>query len=410
MPRGFFAASSLAQVKPKPSLIPRCGECGLYQNCKNPKMQVSGKGGKGILVVGDAPGKEEDEQGSQFVGKSGKLLRKELARLGVDLDADCWQTNAIICRTADDGTPNSAQIDACRPNYIKAVTELQPRLILVLGAPAVSAVVGTLWHDDTGPITRWAGWAIPTHSWNAWVCPTYHPSQILRSAKDKPDPVMQLWWRRHLTDAVTLARADRPWLNGSPPDYRKKVECIYEPAAAATILDEMVRRGGPVAVDYETNMLKPDGPGARIVCCSASWQGRRTIAYPWHGPAIEATRRLLRSPMPKIASNLKFEDRWSRAILGTPVRNWAFDTMVGAHALDNRYGITSIKFQSFIRYGVQDYASHIKPYLTSKGNEETNRILTEIDKRDLYLYCGLDSLLEYMVAVDMRKELGMPPL
>jgi len=107
---------------------------------------------------------------------------------------------------------------------------------------------------------------------------------------------------------------------------------------------------------------------------------------------------MTKSPMPKIASNLKVEDRWTRAKLGHRVRNWYWDTMIAAHVLDNTPGITSIKFQAFVHLGQGDYDSHIKPFLKARKESKFNRI-HELDLNDLLLYGGLDSYLEYWVAM-----------
>ena len=118
----------------------------------------------------------------------------------------------------------------------------------------------------------------------------------------------------------------------------------------------------------------------------------------------EALSKVLRNPkLKKVASNLKFEERWTRAKLGYSVAGWAWDTMLAAHCLDNRSGITSIKFQAFVLLGIADYASHIEPYLKTKYSNELNRI-EELDEDELLLYNGLDSLLEYKVMEKQREE------
>lgn len=97
---------------------------------------------------------------------------------------------------------------------------------------------------------------------------------------------------------------------------------------------------------------------------------------------------------------MKFEERWTVAKLGCKVRGWHWDTMLAAHILDNRSGITSLKFQAFVHLGISDYDSHISPFLYSKHPNETNRI-DQVDDKSLLLYNGLDSLLEYLI---MKKQ------
>jgi len=190
------------------------------------------------------------------------------------------------------------------------------------------------------------------------------------------------------------------------------VRQVLDPAKAAKWLRQAATRTtGAVAWDYETNMLKPDGPDARIVSCAIAWgrtEPERCIAYPWHGEAIQATGELIRSPIPKIASNLKFEDRWTRKEFGHHVRGWAWDTMLAAHVLHNRPAITSVKFQAFVRLGMPVWNDKTERFLKSKGDAGVNQILREIEIGDLLLYNGLDALIEFRVAIDQMRELEHP--
>lgn len=398
MPEGFFAGSILAQSKPPPSLVAKCGACGLYKTCKSPKMPPTGKGKRKILVVAEAPGKDEDEQGIQLIGKSGQLFRRILREHGVDLDRDCLKTNTLICRPPDNATPTAKQISYCRPNLIKTLQEFKPTTIILLGGPAVEAVIGWAWKENVGPIGRWVGWNIPHQRLNAWICPVYHPAYLLR----EQNQALDLLFGKHIENAISNEGV--PWPNGTP-DYRGEVECITSPTKAAKAIRDMTKRGLPSAFDYETNRLKPERDDSQIVCCSIS-NGKWTIAYPWHGEAIDATREFVRSPVPKIASNMKFEERWTRRILRTRVKNWRWCTMTGAHVLDHRQGITSVKFQSLVRLGYDSYDDHIGEFLHGKGGQGLNRILSEIDLSDLLTYCGIDSLVELLVAELQTKQIG----
>jgi uracil-DNA glycosylase family 4 len=350
-------------------------------------MPVTGDGEKKILVVAEAPGKEEDKRGIQLIGDAGKTLRRIMSRIGLDLDEDCWKTNAVICRPPHNETPDINKIEACRPNLLKTIKELKPRVVILLGNVAVKSLIGYAWKEDTGPLNYWVGWRIPYQRFKTWICPSYHPSFILRGKDD----VAELFLERHLRKAVSCAKSPPPVY----PDPKEAIEIIMEPKKAARIIDKMQRtQGGYAAFDYEANTLKPENPKSKIVSCSICWNGKRTIAYPWHGEAIEATGDFLKSPkFGKIASNLKFEERWTRAKFGHPVKNWAWDTMIAAHVMDNRKGITGLKFQSFVNFGFESYDDHIKPLLAAPAHK-LNRI-DEINLKDLLLYNGLDSLLEY---------------
>lgn len=407
MIRGFFSAGKLAAMaKAPPSLVPACAACGLKNRCHSPVMPVWGRGKRGVLVLGEAPGSEEDAQGRPFVGKSGQFLRERLSGLGVDLGRDCWVTNAVVCWPWERGerkdkqnrTPTDKEIDYCRPNLNKALRDLNPRVIIPLGKQAVRALLAPVFGPPGG-VGRWVGWRIPSQHHNAWVCPTWHPSYLLRSEGDR---VLDRLFCGHLEAA--FACEGRPWPDG-PPDWKRQVERIIDPEAAADIIPRFALR--PFAWDLETDRLKPDHPDARIVCCALS-DGRRTVAYPWHGKAIEQTLELLGDDVPKVGYNVKFEHRWLLARHGVHVRNWAWDGMLAAHTLDNRGDICSLDFQAFVRLGFGDWHTHVGPYLRSKqpGGNAPNRV-RELDLDSLLTYCGQDALLEWHVAQHQMKEMGV---
>lgn len=400
--RGLFSPSELTLIKPPPSLIPRCGECGLYKLCKSPKMKLSGHGERGVLVIGQSPGKDEDLQGKPFVGVSGQRLKSTLRKLGVDLIRDCWVTNSIICRPKLRQKFDDRWIEHCRPNLLNTLKELKDKIkvVILLGGEAVKALIGHIWKEDPGGINRWVGWNIPYQRGNYWICSAYHPSYLLR----EENPVLDLYFEKHLEEA--FSHTSRPW--EVVPDYKSQVELVLDDKKASAIIRRMVSKGGPVSWDLETNTLKPDSSHSEIVCCSLSWRGKKTIAFPWYGEAIVAMKEFLVSEVPKIAANCKFEHRWALAKLGIEVKNWFFDTMLAAHALDNRKNISGLKFQAFVNLGQESYNDHIEPYLSSMepGSNSLNRI-KEIDLTSLLTYCGMDSLLEYKVCEIQAKKLGI---
>ena len=398
--------TSLNVLKPgnkQISKIPKCGACRLHRNCISPRMPPTGEGRKGILFIAEAPGAEEDEKNIQLIGQSGQLLRKILRGFDIDLDEDCWKTNAVTCRPPKNRTPDDKEISYCLPNIINTIAKFKPKVIILLGTTAVKSVIGNYWKQNPGPLQRWVGYRIPDTQANAWICPTWHPSYLNRMDQ----PVLTKHFTEHVEKAVSLT--SRPWQQ--PPDYRKEVLCLFSPTKAAeTIRAEISRPNLSLsAFDYETNMLKPEGDKAAIVSCSICFRNTKihnpfTIAYPWAGEAKKATQEYLRHPVRKIASNLKFEERWTKAEFGHGVRNWHWDTMIAAHIHDNRPQITGLKFQAYVHLGCPDYDSHIKPLLQSPNGTSENKVDT-IPLADLLLYNGLDSLLELLLAEKQTEDL-----
>lgn len=391
--KSFFSAAEVKSTKPS-SGISKCGSCGLFRTCNSPKMKYVGKGEKKILIVTENPTQEEDRNGNgTYLGASGAFLKECLRENGIDLFEDCWRINAIQCYPGEE-VPTDNQILACSPNLIKTVLELQPVSIILLGTVAVKALLSWAWKDSIGSGETWMGMNIPCQKLNSWINPTYSPNFLLK----KDDPLYDRMFLKHLKKSLLKTKA--PWKKD--PEHIKKVEIIINPKEVISIIEEQMGISKTIAFDYETNALKPEIEGAKIVSCSICFDGKKTIAFPFSPSVIPSFVELLKSPIQKIASNLKFEERWSRYHLKTRVRNWYWDTMIAAHVIDNRPEITSIKFQSFVLLGTPSYNDNVKEYLKSKEKSKLNRI-HEIPVNELLLYNGLDSLLEYKVAMRQIK-------
>ena len=405
MRTGFFHGSTISTTQAPPSLIPKCGACGLFENCQTPKMSAFGEGNKKVLIVGEAPGKTEDIEGMPFVGHSGRYLLNCLKGLGINLNTDCVLTNSIICRPPNNRQPTTLEIEYCSPNIKKIIKSMRPNCIILLGSSAVESVIGPLWKDNPGGIGKWNGFTIPCQKNNSWICPTWNPSYLLR--KDESHDIHKRNFREHLKKAFQLNQ--RPWKE--IPDWKKDVHLVYDTEEAAHKIHLALNKykKAAVAFDYETNMLKPDGEDSAIVSCALAFgvsEPEYTIAYPWAGKAINATSDVLRSPIAKIACNMKFEDRWTRTNLRHRVKNWKWDTMLAAHWMDNRRGITSLKFQAFVHLGISPWNPHLEKFLKSDSTRTPNKITQEIEIRDLLIYNGLDSLLEFRVAIKQMQLTG----
>ena len=399
MRKGFFSDSEYTSTREMyDKTLPYCGLCGLHKKCKNPRLQPAGKGKKKILVVAEAAGEDEDRLKLHLAGRAGRLLKRTLRKYGIELYRDCWVTNAVICKRDEDHQPSDEIIAACRPNLLATIKKYKPKGILLLGSVAMESLLPVIFKAPVDIVNRWADFYIPCRDPNAWVCSTYHPSFIL---KDK-SPVNKVEFQKHLKEFIKRSKK-RPWK--TIPDYEKQVEIIFNPARAAKEIKYMNSYGGTISFDYECNCLKPSYKGAKIYSCSICWKGERTIAYPWEREAIDATSLLLKSSMGKIAANIKFENVWTMNQLGHWVKNWIHDTMLGAHVLNNSPKVSNLTFQAFVYLGMPRYDQFTKKYLKSNGPDKLNRI-KDLDLKDLLLYNGLDSELEYELAMIQMKLLG----
>ena len=156
-------------------LEPQCDKCELYKSCQTPKMKPYGDGKIKLLIVGEAPGRNEDVRGIPFVGQAGHLLQTALGTIGLK-KSDVRIMNAVNCRPPNNKTPTDAKIRYCRPMVLTEIERFKPNVILCLGASAAKSVIGASWGREFPPLTAWRGLAIPDQNVNSWIVVTYHPA------------------------------------------------------------------------------------------------------------------------------------------------------------------------------------------------------------------------------------------
>ncbi len=188
---GEGAASSqlthLKSIDAVRTAVAACTACELAASAKNP---VPGEGDPNakFVIVGEAPGATEDEQGKPFVGRSGDLLTKILEAIGLKRD-EVFICNVLKHRPPGNRNPTSAEIHACRPFLLRQLELLQPRVILALGTFAAQ----TLLETDS-PIGKLRGIEHRYHG--IPLVATYHPAALLRNPN----------WKRPAWEDVQLAR------------------------------------------------------------------------------------------------------------------------------------------------------------------------------------------------------------
>jgi DNA polymerase len=139
------------------------------------------------MLIGEAPGREEDLAGLPFVGRAGKLLDKMLAAIGLDRKTNAYITNVINWRPPENRDPSPEEAAICLPFLRRHIELVAPEIIVVLGAVAARHVMGR-----TDGIMRlrgkWLEYHVNGHM--VPVMPTLHPAYLLRRAIDK-----KLAWR-----------------------------------------------------------------------------------------------------------------------------------------------------------------------------------------------------------------------
>lgn len=326
-----------------------CKACPLAKESTNlhPYMNATGVKKPVVYMLGEGPGKQEDEQGRQFVGESGQLLRplipdkyRKLVR---------WN-NAVNCRPPRNRTPTRTEVECCRSRITIDIEATKPRAIFGFGNIPLEWVVG-----QQG-ITMWRGRRLPvqvgTHV--CWFYPMLHPAYLLRSRRgNRPSDDEHMF-------GLDLARAFGELEDLPPPEVHTARD-----ARAGT---EIITAGGSVGLrqirdllawaaeqplvgwDYETSCLRPYRDDARILTVGVG-TGERSVSFPFDHPdapwsdgelgdLADLIRDFLRAPRVRRAvHNLAFELEWTGVMFGAEyVRAGLWeDTASQAAVLDERH-------------------------------------------------------------------------
>ena len=145
-----------------------------------------------LMIVGEAPGTEEDRQGKPFVGRSGQLLDQILKSVGFDSENDVFITNSVFrLPPGDDGKPlrkpTSDEIAYYKPYLLEIIRLVDPLMMLLTGNVATESLLG-----QTG-ITRLRGQWFQVDG--RWAMPIFHPAYLLRNPSREPGTPKALMWQ-----------------------------------------------------------------------------------------------------------------------------------------------------------------------------------------------------------------------
>jgi len=174
-----------------------CGSCDL---CKTRTKVVFGEGSHEpkIMIVGEAPGEEEDANGVPFIGKAGQKLDSILNYVGVKRE-EVYITNTVLCRPPNNRTPRKEETDACKWRLDLQIKLLKPKLIILLGRTALEQFCGQpikgalsqFFFDKNGKKDGWLHYVVSGHESKVLV--TYHPSYHLRSPEKAYRETLPHW-------------------------------------------------------------------------------------------------------------------------------------------------------------------------------------------------------------------------
>ena len=154
-----------------------CTKCSLSTGRTN---VVFGRGNPKarILIIGEGPGQQEDEQGLAFVGRAGKMLNKSFLSVGIDTNKDCYISNIVKCRPPNNRKPKSIEIENCMPWLDSQIELIKPKVIVLAGSTAVQSYL-----NINQPISKIRGKWITRESIK--YMPIFHPSYLLRNSSNE---------------------------------------------------------------------------------------------------------------------------------------------------------------------------------------------------------------------------------
>lgn len=396
---GFFSTQETQSVLRPDGKTYSCHTCGLYRGDLNsPKIQPTGKNKKGILNVIEYVSDEDDKhEGHWMHSKYGHVIAREYQKNGIDIDEDCLNVHAVRCHPGK-RMPTNLEMDCCNILLMKLIREVKPKIIILHGKIPIQSVIGKRWKKDIGVINKWRGYIIPDQELGCFVAPVYSPPFAMTNE------VLMSIWQQDIKAALNAPEKKK---------FHKYVKPKIKFIKDLSVFDK-IKPLSNIAFDYETTGLKPHARGHQLVCASVAVSEYLVYAFmiPKKKKKLQPFVDLLRDPkIGKMAHNMKFEETWTEEILGFRISNWHWDSMLAAHVLDNRGGITGLKFQTYVQFGLIDYSSHMEKWLKgsdSKNMNSLNRLLefcnTTKGREETLEYCALDSALQYRLALLQQKE------
>lgn len=353
---------------------PNCTKCPLHLSSTNVCIWGDGPETADIMVIGEAPGEKESETGRPFMGKSGQLLREELASHGI-LDR-VYITNVAKCRPPDNRTPTPEEIKTCSPYLKEEIEKIKPKFIVTLGNAATKSVL------KKSKITQCHGQIVEGDGWTGM--PIYHPAYTLYDVSKLPAFKADIAKLADLVKGVSRKRE----VNWSIVT-RDNLDQFIEEFKTADGFAYDVETGG----DYERSGLFPYDRQGWVKCLGIGLENRSWI-IPLNVPdstffnsrlqrdIIQVVVELAQGKT-AIAQNGKFDDQWLDIYYDCRF-HLDFDTMLAHHLLDenNRHDLEGI-----VRQELQepDYTPEEKKYFTlskcAKDVAYTLRLKKILDRR-----------------------------
>jgi uracil-DNA glycosylase family 4 len=286
-----------------------------------------------VLVLGEAPGEEEDARGVPFAGEAGKLLREHIPQ---HWHEKLYWANIVRSQPKGNATPADLDVLSCTSAFlVPDLAAIRPHLIIAVGSVALH------YFYPSAPVSFVRGIAFPTmlaHGETAWVYPVLHPSYISKSEDRQSRALMPLF----TSDLKKLfASIDKYKELPVIPELPKK---IYYPKTESEALQLFKQLKEPYGLDFETFKLRPYMRDARLLTAGFS-DGLLTFALPIEWPGfdwgVNFIAKVGKSNKVWIAHGAAMELPWLITYSGNLKQSF-LDTMATARMLHQRTMISSL--------------------------------------------------------------------
>lgn len=319
---------------------------------RHPKIPPSGVEDPIVYMLGEAPGKEEDYKGVQFVGRSGSLLRKEIPAEFEDYVR--WNNVVRTWPGPGNPTPGETERECCRPSVERDIAAAKPKAIFGFGSVPME------WVGQNG-IGIWRGRRMPVkiNGHSCWFYFFHHPAYILRVKDERhsepPGIEIERAFKFDLKRAFAEVESLPPAVVHTPQMVKARVEWVTgkEPGALRKVLDFLKRAGTReyAGVDYETQNIRPYSDDSLLLTKAVSTEEDGTLAWPYeHAEAgwsdsdfkqlTAGWIEFCKAPVKKVSHFLGFEMEWTAFYFGKELlraSRWE-DSASQAYILDERKG------------------------------------------------------------------------
>ena len=358
----------------------RCDLCPLHEGVRFSCIEGRGSLAANILVLGQAPGRREDQTGQVFVGQSGELLEFVLEEAGLTVRLE----NVVRCMPPGNRAPKAAEIKACLP-YLEQVVRKMRNLecIITLGSVPLKAVTGK------GNITNRVGDPVAAEFFDRKVIaiPNYHPAYVLRSRSE----AIATRFEEVIQSTPTI-------MQGVDSNFVR----ILKGKSGIEKLRSFINNKSPIAFDLETTGIDPT---CNSIISVSFYRGRKSksmkpVSILVDNPrALELLREFYLSKTPKVYHTV-FEYAWGKYHLGVEMCNPWCDTAILSKRVDSDRPVRLSVLSSIYSPAIAGFK------IDSNTALEEGELWVNMSRKVLQTRNAIDSFATFEAYEAMRKQVG----